>query len=499
VDDTDRLKKKVERLEGLLAVTRAMSQVRNINDLLDMIATEAARLMEADRSSIFLVTRDGEELASEVALGVDGERIKIDKLGGIAGHVYQTGETVNIEDAYRDKRFEKSVDRKTGFRTRSVLTVPLLGPKGKRIGVFQVLNKREGFFSNEDEELAHAFATQATVAIMNAQEYEHLYKEKTRLLRQFKKDFSLDKMIGVSSQMEELKNLARKVAASQASVLITGSSGTGKDLLAKAIHAESDRAEGPFVAINCAALPESLLESELFGIEKGVATGVEERPGKIEAAHKGSLLLDEIGDMPLPMQANLLRVLQEREVERIGSRKPKPVDIRVIAASNRDLEQLVKDGKFREDLYFRLNVISISIPALKERRDDIPVLAGYFLQQASKKYSRKWTGFTPEAAEVLKNHDWPGNVRELENVIERACALSGEDQIGIKDLSGKLNNGGPEAECKGVTIAEAVSGFERKLIESTLAGSDGNRTLAAEKLGLSREGLRKKMKRYNIE
>jgi Nif-specific regulatory protein len=499
MEDVDRLRKKVERLEGLLAVTRSMSQVRSVKDLLDMIATEAARLMEAQRASIFIVSRDGTELASEVALGLDADGIKIDKLKGIAGHVFKTGETVNIEDAYKDRRFHKSVDRRTGFRTRSVLTVPLLGPKGKRIGVFQVLNKAEGTFDNDDEELAQAFAMQAAVAVLNAQEYEHLHKEKTRLLKQFRSEFSLDSLSGVSHQMEELRSLGRKVAASNASVLITGESGTGKDLLAKAIHAESDRAEEPFVAINCAALPESLLESELFGIEKGVATGVEERPGKIEAAHKGTLLLDEIGDMPLPMQANLLRVLQEREVERIGSREPKAVDIRVIAASHRDLEALVKEGKFREDLFFRLNVISVRIPPLRERKEDIPILANHFLGRMAHKYSKTWDGFTPKAVEVLKRHDWPGNARELENEIERACALSAGGKIDVTDLSEKLRPGHVAARPQGDSLADAVASFERQVIEQAIAESGGNKSLAARKLGLSREGLRKKMKRCGIE
>ncbi len=499
LDDIERLKKKVERLEGLLSVTRAMSQVHRVSDLLDMIATEAARLMEAKRASIFIVSADGSELASEVALGVSSEGIKLDKLKGIAGHVYKTGETVNIEDAYKDKRFHKSIDRRTGFRTRSILTVPLLGPKGKRIGVFQVLNKREGQFNRDDEELAYAFATQAAVAIMNALEYEHLHREKTRLLKQFRAEFSLDALIGVSHQMEELRSLARKVADSAASVLITGESGTGKDLLAKAIHAESERAEEPFVAINCAALPESLLESELFGIEKGVATGVEERPGKIEAAHKGTLFLDEIGDMPVPMQANLLRVLQEREVERLGSRTPKALDIRVIAASNRDLEALVKEGGFREDLYFRLNVISITIAPLRERRDDIPVLANHFLQRTSSKYSKIWKGFTPRAIKALKSYDWPGNVRELENEVERTCALSAGGTIDLGELSDKLGTGPAADELQAGSLAEAVAGLERRIIEQAIAESEGNKSLAAQKLGLSREGLRKKMKRYKMK
>jgi Nif-specific regulatory protein len=509
LDDIEKLKKKVGQLEGLLAITRAMAQVRKVSDLLDMIAHEAARLIEAERASIFVVSPDGTELTSEVALGVSSEGIKIDKLKGIAGHVYKTGETVNIEDAYKDRRFHKSVDRKTGFRTRSVLTVPLLGPKGKRIGVFQVLNKQAdagslksgippGQFSRDDEELAHTFATQAAVAIINAQEYEHLHKEKTRLMKQLRTEFSLDSLVGVSPQMEELRSLARKVAASNASVLVTGASGTGKDLLAKAIHAESDRSEGPFVAINCAALPESLLESELFGIEKGVATGVEERPGKIEAAHKGTLLLDEIGDMPLPMQANLLRVLQEREVERIGSREPQPVDIRVIAASNRDLEALVREGKFREDLYFRLNVISIEIPPLRERKEDIPVLANHFLNRVSQKEGKSRDGFSPGAMDVLKSYDWPGNARELENEVERACALSTGSEIDLSDLSEKLRSGRAE-EGKPASLAEAVAETERRLIRQAIAQSGGNKSLAAEKLGLSREGLRKKMKKYAME
>jgi Nif-specific regulatory protein len=497
------LQKKLNQVKSLLRICRAMSSQRKTIALLELSAREAVAIMGAERSSIFLISPDSEHLKTEVALGVDSEGIRIKKVSGIAGHVYRTGEALSIEDAYKDERFLRDIDRKTGFLTRSVLAVPLVTPDGRRIGVFQVLNKKSGTFDSDDIELLDAFASQAAVAIINAREYEFLKKteetlrrERTDLIGRLKKKFSIRNFIGVSEKSAALRELALKVAQSSASILIFGESGTGKDLLAKIIHYESPRSGGPFVALNCAALPESLLESELFGIEEGVATGVTEREGKIESANGGTLLLDEIGDMSSPMQAKLLRVLQERELERVGGRKAIPVDIRVIAATNRDLTELIAKGKFRSDLLYRLNVISIQIPPLRERVEDIPVLAEHFLAQAKRRYDKEIERISKEALDKLCTFNWPGNVRELENEIERACALAPAREITVKDLSEKLRTAAETVKVK--TIENAVESLEKRMITDALKESGGNKSLAAKRLGLSREGLRKKLARYDL-
>ncbi|MFH1422192.1 MAG: sigma-54-dependent Fis family transcriptional regulator [Planctomycetota bacterium] len=498
--------KKLEQLKSLLRVCKAMASERNVNNLLKLIARETINIMDAERSSIFVVSPDSEHLETEVATGVDSEGIKIAKLSGIAGHVYKTGEIVNIEDAYKDNRFLSEIDKKTGFITRSMLAVPLINPQGgRRIGVFQVLNKRGSNFDGDDVEIIEAFAGQAAVAIINAREFEFLKKseetlrrERTDLIRRLQQKNSTDNYIGVSEKTVELRKMIPKFAQTSASILIRGESGTGKDLMAKIIHHESARSNCPFVAINCAALPESLLESELFGIEEGVATGVLKREGKIECADKGTLFLDEIGDMSPPMQAKLLRVLQEREVEHVGGRKAIYVDIRVIAATNRTLEKLIEEGKFRSDLLYRLNTIQIEIPPLRERVEDIPVLAEYFLSIARQKLGKKIKRISPVVLKKLCAYGWPGNVRELENEIERASALTdADDEIKVDSVSPKIFSACEEEYFK--TLEKAVVSLEKKMIIKALKNNDGNKSVTAKELGLSREGLNKKISRYNIE
>jgi DNA-binding NtrC family response regulator len=290
---------------------------------------------------------------------------------------------------------------------------------------------------------------------------------------------------------------ARQAAASTATILVEAESGTGKELLARMIHQESARAAGPFIAVNCAALPENLLESELFGFERGAFTGASvSKPGRFELAHRGTLLLDEIGEMAPILQAKLLRVLQEHEVDRIGGKEPVPIDVRVIATTNRDLAQLVRNGDFREDLYYRLNVIRLNIPPLRQRSSDIPLLADFFCRRYSKAFGKSHVRCSPEALEHLSQQSWPGNVRELENAIQRAVALSGGTAIGPEDL---LVSNAPNAVESSPGAGTTVREMERQLIQKTLETTGGNRTHAARILGISLRTLRNKLNEFGMQ
>lgn len=300
-------------------------------------------------------------------------------------------------------------------------------------------------------------------------------------------------LITENAGMRTLLAQASAAARTQATVLVQAESGTGKELLARWIHQESNNAKGPFVAVNCAALPDSLLESELFGYEKGAFTGANcFKPGKFELAQNGTILLDEIGEMAPLLQAKLLRVLQEHEVDRVGGRRPVPIHVRVIATTNKDLRRLIARGQFREDLYFRLNVVPLRIPPLRERKDDIPVLAAHFM----KKYGGVTDGQAdPETIEMLCRYGWPGNVRELENLVHRSFALRGRLKITPGDL---YETGGP-SEATTLQAGNSVSEMERKLILATLDQTSGNRTHAAKLLGISLRTLRNKLREYRVE
>jgi DNA-binding NtrC family response regulator len=308
----------------------------------------------------------------------------------------------------------------------------------------------------------------------------------------------IEGIIGESGRMLEVLSMVRRVAPSEATVLIRGESGTGKELIAKAIHFASPRASGPLVKVNCAALPETLLESELFGHEKGAFTGaVTSRQGRFELANGGTLFLDEIGDLPLHLQAKLLRVLQEREYEKVGSSRPVKVNVRILAASHRPLEALIKAGQLREDLYYRLNVVTILIPPLRERRSDLSLLIDHFLRHFAEKNGKTIQGLTHEARDILLRYDYPGNVRELENLIERAVVLARDDVIGSGDLPLTVEETGAEDD-RETSLTVAVEAVERRMIKDALARSEGVQTRAAELLGISERALRYKLIKYGF-
>ncbi len=330
----------------------------------------------------------------------------------------------------------------------------------------------------------------------------NLRREVERLRRLV--EFSLPgdvEIVAESPAMREVVALAAKVAPTDATVLITGESGTGKEVVAQLIHRLSSRSDGPFVKINCAAIPEGLLESELFGHEKGAFTGASRsKPGLFEEAHGGTVFLDEIGEMPLPLQAKLLRVLQDRRVRRVGGVKEVEVDVRVVAATNRDLKGMMEEGLFREDLFWRLNVFSIHIPPLRERREDVVRLAEMFLRRFSRKYGKRVRGFTREALEFLLTHPFPGNVRELENMIERATILAHGDVVGKAELLPQGEEGVSFYQrLSTLPLQEAVAALEKRRIEYALRLSGGNRSRAAAMLGISERVLRYKLKKYSLD
>jgi two-component system, NtrC family, response regulator len=327
-----------------------------------------------------------------------------------------------------------------------------------------------------------------------------LEKENIELRSEVTDRYRFDSIIGGSEKIREVLDLAGRVAASDATVLITGERGTGKELLAKGIHFNSPRARGPFVAVNCAAIPETLIESELFGHVKGAFTGAgKDREGKFELADGGTILLDEIGELRIDLQAKILRVLQERTVDRLGDRAPIPVDVRVIASTNRDIEQAIKDGTFREDLYDRINVVGLRMPPLRERRDDIPLLVHYFLKKFNKDAS---AGIEEEAMTVLLSYGWPGNVRELESVIERASVLKRGSKITSDDLPEKLRKEKNSFENILLNLPEEgleLEELEKSLIVKALEKNKGNQTRAAEYLGITRPTLIYRMEKFGLK
>jgi two-component system response regulator HydG len=332
---------------------------------------------------------------------------------------------------------------------------------------------------------------------------EHLkLKEENRLLkRNLSQQFDRQNIIGRSPAMAKLLETVAQVAPSEATVLLTGESGTGKELIAGAIHFNSHRKEAPFIKINCAALTETLLESELFGHEKGAFTGADRRKeGCFVQAHGGSLFLDEVSEMPLTMQVKLLRVLQEREITRVGGEKVIPVDVRVITATNKDLLQLVKEGSFREDLYYRLNVVGLEIPPLRNREDDIPLLAQHFIEMFASKNKKEIKAFTPKAMDSLLRYDWPGNVRELMNAVERGVVLAQSEYLDDTDLrifhEGSHENSGPVMLSH--ETPRPLEEVEKETVLRTLESTGGNKSETARRLGITRKTLHKKLKKYGV-
>lgn len=371
--------------------------------------------------------------------------------------------------------------------------VVITGSNAKRAALEAVKRGAYGFFEKplDPAELLHI--------VNQAARMRQLEIENRRLREELSRPPGFTHLMGTSQALERMLKQARSVAATSATVLLTGENGTGKEMLARAIHQESPRTDGPFVAVSCAALPEALIESELFGHEKGAFTSATQtHKGRFELADGGTLLLDEIGDLSAAVQVKLLRVLQEREFERVGGTKTLTVNIRLIAATNRDLEKEVAQGRFRQDLFFRLNVVPLVLPPLRERPDDIPILAAHFAAKSAHKYGQPTPELEPALVEILLDYNWPGNVRELENLIERLVVLSGTSTLGLEYVPEKMlrvlpgTSPGDES-----TLEGAVEAVKRRLIVSALQ-SEGNKVAAAKKLGISRSYLHRLINEFDL-
>jgi len=350
---------------------------------------------------------------------------------------------------------------------------------------------------NNDLEMLNAFSELSAALILKARVYSSVKSQATRLKKELDQKFTI---IGDSPIMKKVMSDCAKVAHSKATVMVTGNSGTGKELIARYIHESSPRNENPFIAVNCAALVETLLESELFGHEKGSFTGADsKKAGLFEAATGGTIFLDEIGETSPNMQIKLLRVLQEGAFNRVGGLATINVDVRVIAATNRDLEGEVKAGKFREDLYYRLNVVRVKMPDLKERKDDIPLLVSHFIQKFRKNSKYEAEGISTDAMEVLKKYHWPGNVRQLENVVERALIMGSGKEIKPADLPFEIFEQGEGKVEVGISLKDAQDNFKREFIRRTLDSTGGSKTKAAQLLDIQRTYLSRLIKELGIE
>ena len=428
-------------LGALMKVSTAINAIRGLDALLQRLLELLFEVVPAQRGAILLTT--GDALDDRVVFGLDrkhGKDQPVNVSRTIVQQVLRDGFAVLASDAAAQPKFATESFIET--RAHSVMCVPLVMFE-RKLGVLYLdsTNSRDKF--NKDHlQLVTAIASIAAVAIENARHFEWLENENERLLA----DVNIEhNMVGESQSMHRVYQFIAKIAPTDATVLIGGESGTGKELAARAIHRNSKRAQKPFMAVNCAALTESLLESELFGHERGAFTGaIAQKKGRLEIADGGTVFLDEIGELTPALQVKLLRVLQEREFERVGGTLTIKVDVRVIAATNKNLETAMAAGEFRHDLYYRLNVVSLEMPPLRERREDLMLLANYFIEKYGARCNRKLKGISPEARERLLAYDWPGNVRELENAIERAVVLGTTDLIRVDDFAGGFarQNGG---------------------------------------------------------
>ena len=515
------------RLRRLLTINKRLNSEHRLPYLLELILDTVIELSTAERGFLLLV-EDDDSLSIKVARNIDQRSLQGEELSlsrSIAERAARSGEPVITLDAAEDGRFAEAVSV-SHLRLRSVLAVPLT-VKGRTVGTIYVDHRlRQGVFGDAEVGLIQDLADQAAIAIENARllaENSHRQEEIERLNSQLearlesqqaelqevreelrssrnalKLQYDYKNIIGRTPRMIELFRLLDRVTETDLPVVIQGDSGTGKELVARCLHHNGGRASGPFVSENCSAIPETLLESVLFGHVKGAYTGADrERKGLFEVASGGSLFLDEVGEMSAAMQTKLLRVLQNGEIRRVGGTRTRTTDVRIIAASNKDLARLVAEGIFREDLFYRLNVIRIEIPPLRDRREDIPLLVDHFMEKHSSAGSNRRV--STEALASLMGYAWPGNVRELENEIMRAAALGGEI-IRTDDLSPHVGGGVPLAlsDPDDLDIRTRVEHLERDLIKRALDRTSGNNTQASKLLGLSRYGLLKKIKRYEM-
>jgi len=494
----------MDDISELLEISLKVNSSLDLDRILDDTLEQLARIVKAGASSIWLVNEFDRELYVASATGAKREEIKEIRMEmgkGIVGMVVTTGKPVLVSDARVVPEHALDIAEQVGFEAKSMLCVPMRS-REQVIGAIQVLNKQNGSdFDLKDMHHLELFANLTGVAIDNARLYHLLHQENMDLRRELGgKASEFDDIIGKSPKLEEVKEISRRVAQTNSTILLRGESGTGKELIAQAIHRSSPRADGPFIAVNCGALPDSLLESELFGHEKGAFTNaIAKREGRFELANGGTIFLDEVGDTPLSLQIKLLRVLETKRFERVGGAKTVESDVRVIAATNQNLEQNMKEDTFREDLYYRLNVIAIHLPPLRDRREDIPLLAGYFLRKYNIETNRRIKDFTKDAMKILMEYNWPGNIRELENAVEHAVVLCDDESITPASLPLNVHIKDERTTEYGDSLEEAQKQFKKKYITRVLQQTDGNRSKAAKKLEIQRTYLSRLIKELGVE
>ena len=490
----------VEKLNTLVEINAWINEsYADLDALLVHILESAMRLVKCEASSLLRVENE-QTLKFKVALGPAGVKvmsIPVAVKGSIAGWVVENDKSLIINDVSSDPRFSSGVQEKTGYITKSMTVVPLR-VKQTCIGVIELLNKENGIpFDEDDLSILELLSVQAGIAYQNAATYRQARNEIHELENALAARSEFHKFIAADPVMLDLIKVIEQIAATNSSVLILGESGVGKELVAEHIHLKSARCSKPFVRVNCAALSEQLLESELFGHVKGAFTdAVSDAAGRFEAADGGTLFLDEIGEFPLNVQAKLLRAIQNRSFEKVGSSKTVRVDVRIIAATNRNLEEMVKKGTFRSDLYFRLNVLPVQVPPLRQRRNDIEALADFFRKKFSVETKKNFSGFSDSALHLLHTYSWPGNIRELENSIERACVLGKPPLIYAEDLRlTAVENTAVQSfdlrahadKQKGdMSLKTALFDFKRAYVINVLEQTGWNQTEAAKLLDVQR-------------
>ncbi len=500
---------RIENITLLYEITKALNEHLDLKPSLYKVLDILSSSMEMVRGMITLLDPLRNEIHIEVAHGISRsaiERVRY-KLGeGVTGQVIETGKSVAIARISEEPRFLDRTASRRRQQTREIsfFCVPI--KKGNQvIGALSVDRPYEADYPLDDgRRLLSVIATMIASHVIKLEtirlEHERLRDENRRLQGELKNKYTISNIVGSSNRMREVYQMVSQVCRSNATVLIRGESGTGKELVANSIHYNSQRASTPFVKVNCAALPSNLIESELFGHEKGAFTGaIKQKIGKFEMAHRGTIFLDEIGSINLDVQANLLRILQEKEFDRVGGQRTIKVDVRVIAATNKNLEQAVEEETFRGDLYYRLNVFPIYMPPLRERKTDILLLADYFLEKYGKENHKEIRRFSTPAIDMLMQYHWPGNVRELENCIERAVLLCEEGVIHSYHLPPTLQTGKESGTLPALSLEEAVANLEKEMLIDSLKNTRGNITSAAKILQTTVRKFAYKAQQHGID
>ncbi len=478
----------------LAEFARQLASEPGVDTALTRLLDALIEVVRADKGFVLVVNEGTPQVLKARNFQRENVADAVERLSDtIVRRVLETRQPLCIEDALHDSQFNAS-ESVVNLKLASVMCLPLV-MRGELLGAIYVGNdKLTNLFTDRELEVATSFCSTAVLLVELGRQLDELRADKRALLERLE-EHAYGDIIGACEAMRDIFRKIDKVAGTDISVLVTGETGTGKELIAREIHRRSPRKNGPFVAINCGAIPETLLESELFGHAKGAFTGaVASRPGRFQAAHGGTLFLDEIGEMPAALQVKLLRALQEHAVTRVGENKAEPVDIRVVAATNKDLDEEMKGGRFREDLYYRVNVVQLHLPPLHDRGEDAVTLAKWFLGRAARELGSKVKGFSPQALVAIKRFRWPGNIRQLENRIKKAVVLAEKPLISPDDLELR-----PEQLEPILALAEARDEWQKRYINEVLERNGGNRTKTAKDLGVDPRTIFRHLERMEAE